>query len=42
MIAVKRTLNAPYGAPYFLPLGIACERTSGSEVLMHLMALRAF
>ena len=36
------SLNAPYGAPCFLTVEQKHRRHVGPQVLMHLMALRAF
>ena len=37
-----KRLNAPYGAPRFLTARTRLRRVSPNQVLMHLMALRAF
>ena len=43
MIAVKRTLNAPYSAPRFLTAhALAASGSRRGYVLMHLMVLHAF
>ena len=42
MSASMTSLNAPYGAPCFLTQGVEFDAPHALEVLMHLMALRAF